>query len=89
MCAGMTGPRRLARFARAPFPQELPRIDPQLVPVIELKFDCILANAFGRSRPDSRFEHGQCSWHWLGRLSWLLVRLASRLVAQGARTSVA
>lgn len=47
MCTGMTGPRRLALFARAPFPQELPRVNPQLVPVIELKFDRVLAYAFG------------------------------------------
>jgi hypothetical protein len=39
-------PRRLAFFARAPIPQELPRINPQLVVIVEMKLDRVFAHAF-------------------------------------------
>ena len=85
----MAGPRRLALLTRAPFPQELPRVNPQLMAVIKLKSDCIFTYAFGRSCLDGGFEHGQRSWRWLGRLSGLLVRLGPGLIAQRTGTSIA
>src|ERR1700674_79406 len=39
MGAGVAGPRRLALLAGAPIPQKLPGINPQLVPIIEMKLD--------------------------------------------------
>ena len=87
--SGLRRSSRLAFLARAPVPQKLPRINSQLVPVVEVKLDCVLAHAFCRSRFDGGLEHGQSPRGGFRRLSGLLVGFASFLVAQRAGTGIA
>src|SRR5271163_2854972 len=84
-----TSPRRFALLARAPIPQELPRINSQLVIVVEMKFDRVLAHAFGRKRFDRGLVHRQSPGGKFWRLSRLLVPLGARLVAEGAGAGIA
>ena len=88
MSAGLAGPSCLALLARTPIPQKLPRINPQLVVIVEMKLDRVLAHALGRNRFDRRLEHRQRPGGKSWRLSRLLVRLGSRFVAQRARTGI-
>jgi hypothetical protein len=87
-CRPRADTRRLALLARTPIPQELPRIDPQLMIVVEMKLDRVLAHALGRSRPNGRLEHRQGPRRKLRCFSWLPMRLATLLVAQRARTGI-
>jgi len=89
MSANLAAPRRLALLARTPIPQELPRINPQLVVIVEMKLDRVLAHAFRRNRLDRGLEHRQSSGSKFWRLSRLLVRFGPRFVAQRARTGIA
>jgi len=89
MSANLAGTRRLALLARTPIPQKLPRINPQLVVIVEMKLDRVFAHAFRRNRLDRGLEHRQSAGRKLWRLSRLLVRLGSRFVAQRARTGIA
>lgn len=86
--AGLADSRRPALPAWTPIPQKLPRINPQLVPVIEMKLDRILAHGFCRSRFHRRLEHGQRPRYGLLWLSRLLMRLRPLLVAQRAGTGI-
>jgi len=88
MSASMAGPSCLALRARTPVPQKLPRINTQLVAVVEMEFDRVLAHAVRRSRFDGGLEHGQRPSRGFRRLSWLLVGLGPFLVAQRARTCI-
>ena len=88
MNASLAGPRRLAFLARTPVPQKLPRINPQLVVIVEMKLDRILAHAFRRNRFDRGLVHGQRPRRKFRRLSGLVVRFGPRLVAQRARTRI-
>ena len=89
MGGGVAGPRRLALLARTPIPQKLPRINPQFMPVIEVKLNCVLADAIGRRRFYGRLEHRERPRRSFHGLSWLLVGLAALLIAKGTRASIA
>jgi hypothetical protein len=89
LSAGLAGPSCLALLAGTPIPQKLPRINPQFVVIVEMKFDRVFAHAFRRNRFDRGLVHGQGPSGKFWRLSRLLVRLGSRFVAQRARTSIA
>jgi hypothetical protein len=80
--------RRLTLLARTPIPQKLPRINPQLVVVVEMKLDRVFAHAVRRGRFDGGLEHRQRPWREFRRFSWLAVGLAPLLVAKRARTGV-
>ena len=88
MNASVARPGCLAFFARAPVAQELPRIDPQFVAIVEMKFDGVFANAFRRSRFDGGLEHRQGSRRSFRRIAGLLVVLGSLLIAQGAGAGI-
>jgi len=89
MSSGVAAPCRLALLTRAPIPQELPRINPQLVPIVEMKLDGVFAHAVGRCRFDRRLEHGQRPRRGFRGLSRLLMGLRPLLVAERARTGIA
>jgi hypothetical protein len=81
-------PRRFALLTRTPIPQKLPRINPQLVIVVEMKLDRVLAHAFRRSSFYGRLEHRKRPWRRFCGLSRLLVGLAALLVAKRAGTGI-
>jgi hypothetical protein len=89
MRASVGRSRRFAFLAGTPIPQKLPGIDPQLVIVIETKFDRVFADAFRRSRLYGGLVHGQSPRGKFPRLSRLLVRLGPRFVAKCAGTGIA
>ena len=84
----MVCPGQLAFLTRTPVAQELPGINSQLVPVVEVKFDGVFANAFRRSRFDGGLEHGQGSRRRFRRIAGLLVVLGSLLIAQSAGAGI-
>jgi hypothetical protein len=86
--AGRRESRRPAFLARAPVPQKLPGIDPQVVVVIEMKLDRVLTHAFRRGRLDRRLEHRQRPRRKFRRLSRLLMRLGPRFIAKRTGTCI-
>ena len=89
MSFDLGGPRRLALLARAPIAQKLPGINPQLVVIVEMKLDRVLAYAVRRGRSDGWLEHRQGPRRKLGRLPRLPMRLGPLFIAQRARASIA
>ena len=88
MSPSIAGPYRLAVLAGTPIAQKLPRINPQFVPIVEMKLDRVLAYAFRRNRFDRGLVHGQSPGSKFRGLAGLLVRLRPLLVAERARTGI-
>jgi|SRR3954468_19508576 hypothetical protein len=78
----------LALLARTHFPQKGPRVNPQLVPIIPVEPDRILAHAFGAQRLGRSLKHGQACRCQLRSLSRLAIALAALFIAERARTGI-
>jgi hypothetical protein len=81
--------RRLALRTRADFPQQLPRIETEIVVIVPLEADGILTHRFSRDRLGRRLEHWQNTDRGFGRFSRLSPRFVAFLVAHGAGAGVA
>jgi len=82
-------PRRSTLLARAYIPQKLPGIEPELVAVVPLKFDCVLADRFRLGRLGGCLEHGQRPGRGFGRLPGLAAGFRAFFVTQSAGAGIA
>ena len=83
------GAGSFAFFAGTNIAEKLPGINSQLVPVIEMKFDRLLAHAFRGGRFDGGLEHRQGACSQFRRLSRLPAALSTFVIAEGAGTGIA
>src|SRR3954462_12427192 len=70
-----------ALFTRTDFAQPLPRINSEVVTVVPVELDSVLANALRGIRFDRRLKHGQLTRLQFHRLPRLSATLAALFVA--------
>src|ERR1022692_2413197 len=82
-------PRRLALLARTDFAQELPGVNAQVVVIVPLEFDGVLADALSGNWLGGRFEHGQRPGSESGSLPKLPSSLGALFFAHRAGAGIA